>query len=278
MLDPIDRQIIGLLQQDGRMPNVDLARRIGISEATIRKRLDKLIADDVIRITAVPNAPKVGLSTTTFLTFDVDLSQLDRVADQLAGLPEVRAIYYTTGESDLIVEAWFPSGDELLRFLTQRVASIPGIKSTATAHVLRTIKDSSRWSLPPVTPPRVLVADDDPDFVDILQRTLTAEGYEVECATCGDEAMAMMRVARPDLVILDVMMQGILDGLRTAKAMRSDTVLRSVPILLVSSISNSAFAGLMPRDEVLPAENLLVKPVSPAVLVAETKRLLRTRG
>jgi Lrp/AsnC family transcriptional regulator for asnA, asnC and gidA len=135
-LDSVDRQIVHILQQDGRTPNVEVARRTGISEATVRKRLERLVSTDTIKITAIPDPAKVGRSTVTFLAFDVTLAQLDQVADQLARLPEVRAIYYTTGESNLIVEAWFSSSEELLRFLTQHVASIPGIKRTATSHVL----------------------------------------------------------------------------------------------------------------------------------------------
>lgn len=276
-LDSVDRQIIGFLQQDGRTPNVDIARQIGISEATVRKRLERLVSEDVIHITAVPNPAKVGYSTITFLTFDVDLAQLDRVTDQLARSPEVRAIYYTSGQSDLIVEAWFPSGDALMRFLTQRVASIPGIKGTATSHVLRTLQDGSRWTLPPAHPPRILVVDDDPDFVDISRRALAGEGFEVATASCGEAALAAMRVSRPDLVILDIMMHGVLDGLRTAREMRTDGDLRAVPILLVSSISESAFGALLPRQESLPADNLLVKPVDYSLLIGEIRRLLRSR-
>jgi Lrp/AsnC family transcriptional regulator for asnA, asnC and gidA len=276
-LDAVDRKIIGILQQDGRTPNVETARHLGVSEATVRKRLERMVSEDVIRITAIPNPSRVGLSTVTFLTLDVDLAQLDRVTDQLAQLPEVRAIYYTSGESDLIVEAWFASADELLHFLTQRVASIPGIRGTATSHVLRTIKDGSRWALPRVQPPRILVVDDDPDFLEIIRRTLGAEGYEVACAACGEEALASARVSRPDLVILDIMMRGVLDGLRTAQEIRSDGALRSVPILLVSSIGDSPFGGFLPRPEALPADNLLVKPIDCSLLLAETRRLLRMR-
>jgi Lrp/AsnC family transcriptional regulator for asnA, asnC and gidA len=276
-IDALDRRIIGILQQDGRTPNVDIARLVGVSEATVRKRLARLVSEDAIRITAIPNPTKVGLSTVTFLALDVDLAQVDRVTDQLARLPEVRAIYYTSGESDLIVEAWFPSADALLLFLTERVASIAGIRGTATSHVLRTIKDGTRWSLPPVTPPRILLADDDPDFLEIARRMLAAEGYEVVCTASGEDALASMRVSRPDLVILDIMMQGVLDGLRTAREMRSDGTLRSIPILLVSSIGESPFSGILPRPEALPADNLLVKPIDRGLLIAETRRLLRMR-
>lgn len=276
-LDAVDRQIVTILQQDGRTANVEIARRVGVSEATVRKRLDRLTSEEIIRITAIPNPARVGLATTTFLTLEVDLPQLDRVTGLLGRLQEVRAVYYTSGQGDLIVEAWFSSGDALLRFLTQRVASISGIKSVATSHVLRTIKDGSRWTLPPAYPPRVLVVDDDPDFQEISRRTLSAEGFEVSTAACGEDALALMRVAPPDLVVLDIMMRGVLDGLQTARQMRADAALRSVPILLVSSIGETAFGALLPREENLPADNLLVKPVDCATLVAEARRLVRRR-
>lgn len=275
-VDSVDMQIIRILQEDGRASNVQIARQVGVSEATVRKRLDRLVSEGVVRITAVPDAGRVGLATVTFIAMDIDLSQLDRIADQLTRLPEVRTIYYTTGESDLILEAWFSSSDELLRFLTHRIASIPGIQRTATSHVLRTMKDGSTWVLPPSTPHRILIVDDDPDFVEVTRLALTAEGFEVISATNGEDALALMRVSKPDLVILDVMMRGILDGLQTAKEMRTDGDLRAVPILMVSSITDSAFAALLPKEESLPADNLLMKPVEVSLLLAETKRLLRT--
>jgi Lrp/AsnC family transcriptional regulator for asnA, asnC and gidA len=277
-LDAVDRQIIRALQRDGRASNVEIARLANVSEATVRKRLDRLLSEGVLRVTAVPDAARVGLSTVTFLSFEIELSQMDQIADQLSRCPEVRSIYYTTGESDLIVEAWFSANNDLLHFLTHRVASIPGIKRTATSHVLRTIKDSSTWALPSTTPARILVVDDDPDFVEFTRLTLAAEGFEVSTASKGEEAIALMRVARPDLVILDVMMQGALDGVQTAREMRTDGDLRTVPILMVSSINDSAFAGLLPRVENLPADNFLAKPVEMSLLVAEARRLLRSRA
>jgi Lrp/AsnC family transcriptional regulator for asnA, asnC and gidA len=276
-LDAIDLKIIAILQQDGRTSNVDIARRVEISEATVRKRLERLLSDGVIRIAAVPNAAKIGFSTITFLTLSIDLSKLDQIAAQLERVPEVRAIHYTTGESDLVVEAWFPSNDALLHFLTHQIASIPGIRQTATSHVLRTMKDSSEWILPATTPARILLVDDDPDFVEATRLILLAEGFEVQTANNGETALGAMHMTRPDLVILDVMMQGLLDGLQTAKAIRADADFKNVPILMISSITTTSFAGLLPSGESLPADNLLVKPVEPSLLVAEVKRLTKNR-
>lgn len=276
-LDAVDRQIISLLQQDGRTSNVEVARRVGVSEATVRKRLDRLLDEGVMRITAVPNPAKVGFPTVTFVTLDVDLAYLDGVADRLGRLPEVRAIYYTTGENDLVVEAWFDSSEQLLHFLTRQIGAIPGIKQAATSHVLRTLKDCSTWVLPSQSPPSILVVDDDTDFLEVMRLALTKEGYAVNVAHTGQEALAAMRVAVPDLVIMDIMMRGVLDGLRTAKEMRADSDLRSIPLLMISSIGQSGFAGLLPEEEDLPADNFFVKPLDLPTLAAEVERLVRSR-
>ncbi|MFN2291558.1 MAG: response regulator [Anaerolineae bacterium] len=275
-LDAIDRQIIRILQVDGRTANVEVARRVGMSEATVRKRLERLVSEGVIHIAAVPNPSKVGLSTVTFITLDVELGLLERIADELAQSTQVRAIYYTTGENNLIVEAWFHSSDDLLQFLTQEIASIRGIQRVTTSHVLRTLKDGRHWVLPSQSSPSILVVDDDPDFVQVARLALAGEGLEVCDASNGEQALASMRLSKPDLVILDVMMQGVLDGLRTAREMRADEDLRSIPILMVSSINESGFAGLLPRGSEVPVDNFLIKPVEVSQLVAETKRLLRS--
>jgi Lrp/AsnC family transcriptional regulator for asnA, asnC and gidA len=125
-----------------------MARQVGVSEATIRKRLDRLVAEGTVRITAVPNAARLGFSTITFMTINADLARAGQIADQIARLPEVRAIHLTAGECNLIVEAWFTSSDDLLRFMTQHIGPISGMVKTATSHVLRTVKDSSEWILP----------------------------------------------------------------------------------------------------------------------------------
>ena len=148
MLDSVDQRIIHILQRDGRTSNVDIARQIGMSEATVRKRLDRLVSDQAIRITAVPDAARTGFSTIACMTLSVDLARADQIAVVIAQMPEVRTIHLTSGGSELLVEAWFTSSDDLLRFMTQRIGGIPGIRTTATSHVLKTVKDGSGWVLP----------------------------------------------------------------------------------------------------------------------------------
>jgi Lrp/AsnC family transcriptional regulator for asnA, asnC and gidA len=148
VLDSLDRQIIFILQQDGRTSNVEIARQAGVSEATVRRRLERLVAAGTMRIIAVPDPTRAGFPTIAFMTLSVDLAQVGEIGDQIARMPEVRTIHLTTDGCELLVEAWFTSSDDLWRFMTQQIGGLSGIRKTATSHVLKTIKDGSGWVLP----------------------------------------------------------------------------------------------------------------------------------
>ncbi len=274
MIDATDRQIIGILQRDGRMSNVDIARLIGVAEGTVRKRIERLLADGAIRVVAVPDASKLGFDVETVIMIRVDLGRAGQIADQLAAMREVRSVRYATGEYDLIVDAVFASDEELLRFLTVRLAPIQGINATATSHVLKNIKLSDEWVLPSEGSRVVLIVDDDPDFVEVTRLVLEKAGFRVISASNGEQGIAAMRREAPDLVILDVMMSSILDGLEASKRIKSEVLLRRTPIMMVSSIASSDYAGMFPTDEYVPVENFLSKPVSPQQLLQEVQRLL----
>lgn len=152
VLDQVDWRMIRVLQQDGRTSNVEIARQVGVSEPTVRKRLERLLSAQTIRIAAMPDAGKLGFHTTAFMMLSVDLASVSQIADQIARLPEVRTIHLTAGVSELMVEAWFTSSEALLRFMTEQIGRISGIQRTTTSHVLRTIKDGSEWILPVTSP------------------------------------------------------------------------------------------------------------------------------
>lgn len=273
-IDAIDRRIIALLQADGRMSNVDIARSIGVAEGTVRKRIERLLSTRVMRIAAIPSVDPLGPYVETLVMLKVDLGQVDRVGQQLAAMQEVRSVKYTTGEYDLIIEAVFASDDDLLQFLTGRLAATKGVRSTATSHILKSVKEACDWRIPREGPPLILVVDDDPDFVETGRIVLETSGYRVVSASNGDEGLRMMRQEQPDLVVMDVMMSGILDGLHASIQMKTEPALKRTPILMISSITSSEYAAMFPTDEYVPVENFLSKPVSPDRLLAEVKRLL----
>lgn len=152
MLDTTDRQIVAMLQTDGRTANVDIARHLGIAEGTVRKRLERLLSSGVIRIAAIADPDKLGRATRIFVGIEADVAQLEAIAERLSAIPEIHSVNIVTGSYDLIVEAVLSSSDQLLSFLLDNIAAIPGIKRTETCHVLRVVKQPYDWAIPDERP------------------------------------------------------------------------------------------------------------------------------
>jgi two-component system sensor histidine kinase/response regulator len=121
---------------------------------------------------------------------------------------------------------------------------------------------------------RILITDDDPDFIEIISMILKKEGYEVESAASGDEALAKMHASKPDVLLLDVMMSTILDGVNVSFEMSQDPALKSVPIVMISSIPDSPNADRFPTDEYVPISAWITKPVQPEKLIKTVKKLV----
>jgi two-component system alkaline phosphatase synthesis response regulator PhoP len=120
----------------------------------------------------------------------------------------------------------------------------------------------------------ILVVDDDPDFVEYTRIVLESQGYHVKTAATADSALRMMREDKPDLVLLDVMMSYVLDGLNVTRQMRDDPELRKVPVIMISAIVSREEAGVFPTDEYLAVDAFMTKPVDPADLLRQVARLL----
>ena len=125
---------------------------------------------------------------------------------------------------------------------------------------------------------KVLIVDDDPLFVKSTRAILEAHGYEVDSAQGGDEALSRMKEQVPDLVLLDVMMDSVLDGVSVSRSMMHEPALQQVPIIMVTSIRDSEYRGSFPQDEYLHANAWLDKPCSPEQLVSEVEAVLKRHG
>ena len=123
------------------------------------------------------------------------------------------------------------------------------------------------------TPPRILVVDDTPANVHILQARLAASGYDIVTATDGEEALVAVKETQPDLILLDVMMPR-LDGIEVCRRLRADPSLPFIPIVMVTAKAD-------PKDIVAGLEaggdEYLTKPVDQAALVARVKSMLRIK-
>jgi CheY-like chemotaxis protein len=121
---------------------------------------------------------------------------------------------------------------------------------------------------------KILVVDDDPDFVEITRTILLKEGYEVITAANGDQALAKVRADKPDLILLDIMMTTILDGVNVSQKLREAPELRQIPLIMVSSIANTEYAELFPTDEHLHVDRWLSKPIQPDELLSAVARFV----
>lgn len=146
--DAVDRAIIALLQQNGRLSNSAIARELGISEPTVRRRINNLVSTEQLRILAVPSPHAAGLTLSAVLNLSCELKRLDSIVKTLVGFPELRYVVYTTGPYDLVCEGFYYSHQHLLDFLTTKIAAIEGITRTETSVVLKVAKFSFEWELP----------------------------------------------------------------------------------------------------------------------------------
>ena len=132
MIDGLDKRLIEELQQDGRAVFVDLARKLGVSEGTIRKRLRRLIADKVMKVVAVPNLPKLGCGFLAMMGIQVRVHELRKVADHLVNNHHVCYVSFVTGRYDLLAIVMTESPEALSRFIEKEISAIPDILRTET--------------------------------------------------------------------------------------------------------------------------------------------------
>lgn len=121
---------------------------------------------------------------------------------------------------------------------------------------------------------RILIIDDDPDFVEATRLVLVREGYDVISAGSGGDGLRRIREDAPDLVILDIIMDTVLEGLYVSRELAEDPDHRDVPILMVTSIANSDYAALFPTDEYIHISDFVSKPITPEQLLARVAALL----
>ncbi|MCX7706879.1 MAG: response regulator [Anaerolineae bacterium] len=121
---------------------------------------------------------------------------------------------------------------------------------------------------------KILIVDDDPDFVEMTRLILERAGHQVLDATSGDEGFARAKQEKPDLIILDVIMDTVLDGVSTSQRIHDDPELRALPIIMVTSIANTDYAELFPTDEYIHIDAFMSKPITPAALLRQVDRLL----
>jgi Lrp/AsnC family transcriptional regulator for asnA, asnC and gidA len=144
-IDKVDARIIGLLQKDGRMPNSTIAKKLGISEATVRNRIQRLIGNETIQVVAVGDPFKLAFGVSGYCKMAVDTKKIDQVIEELKNISEVWYIALATGGTDLDIEFNTKSLKDLHVFLYERVNKIDGVIRTDTTPTIHFIKRSYEW-------------------------------------------------------------------------------------------------------------------------------------
>lgn len=131
-MDELDTKLITLLQEDGRASNAGIARKVGVSEGTVRRRLRRLIQDEYIRVVALLDPGRMGYASEALIGVQVDPDKVDQVSEDLTQLEEVNWVAITTGAYDIFAWATLHSSESLGIFLRTKVGTIPGVRRTET--------------------------------------------------------------------------------------------------------------------------------------------------
>ena len=148
-VDTVDRAIVDLLMDDGRMSSADIARRIGdVSERSVRYRLQRLIDQNIIRVSAIPAPQALGFSVVADVFIEVEPGHVMDVARQVMEHTCVSYVACSTGDRDLSIQVVARDNAELYRFVTEVVGKVPGVRKTSTVLVPLVLKDVYEWRIP----------------------------------------------------------------------------------------------------------------------------------
>ena len=144
LLDDVSMRIIRELQHDGRRPYTSIAKTIGLSEAAVRQRVQRLIDAGVMQIVAVTDPMQLGFARQAMIGIRCT-GDTTKVAEKLAAIESVDYVVLTAGSFDAIVEVVCEDDDDLLDLLNTQIRALPGVISTETLVYLRLVKQQYNW-------------------------------------------------------------------------------------------------------------------------------------
>ena len=147
-LDKIDLKMINLLQKDGRISNTEIAKNLGIAEATVRTRLKRLIDERYIQIVAVSNPFKLGFEIAGDLYIHIEMMKIDKVIEELKKLKELWYIVTTTGNTNINAEFIVKSLEELNDLVYNKISRIDGIVRVESSVIMNFVKRDYSFGTP----------------------------------------------------------------------------------------------------------------------------------
>jgi Lrp/AsnC family transcriptional regulator for asnA, asnC and gidA len=145
-LDEISKAIIAQLQEDGRRSYASIGKAVGLSEAAVRQRVQRLIEGGVMQIVAVTDPLQLGFARQAMVGIRVT-GALEPVADALAAIREVAYVVLTAGSYDLLAEVVCESDEHLLETISHEIRGIPGVAATETLVYLKLRKQTYSWGV-----------------------------------------------------------------------------------------------------------------------------------
>lgn len=143
-VDGTSRAIIRELQQDGRRPYASIGKAVGLSEAAVRQRVQKLVDSGVMQVVAVTDPMQIGFARQAMIAISVS-GDVEKVADELAAIGEVDYIVVTAGSFDLLAEVVVEDDEHLLSLVNGRIRAISGVTRTETFLYLKLVKQTYNW-------------------------------------------------------------------------------------------------------------------------------------
>jgi len=144
-LDEIDARIVEAFRSNGRLSNSEAARAVGVSEATVRRRVERLVDRQILKFAALTDPRMLGLKVEALIGLNVEPGSLESVGRALAKMDEVRFLGLAMGALDVLVVARFPSLDAWLAFRSVQLGQIPGIQRVETFQIVKVLKRTYDW-------------------------------------------------------------------------------------------------------------------------------------
>ena len=144
VLDDVSKAIIEQLQEDGRRPYAAIGKAVGLSEAAVRQRVQRLLDSGAMQIVAVTDPLSVGFTRMAMIGVRVE-GDMEVVAEKLEAMPEVDYVVITAGAYDVLVEVVCEDDDHLLDVINRRIRGIPGVRHTESFVYLKLRKQIYTW-------------------------------------------------------------------------------------------------------------------------------------
>jgi Lrp/AsnC family transcriptional regulator for asnA, asnC and gidA len=145
-LDEVSKGIVEQLQKDGRMPYAAIGKAVGLSEAAVRQRVQRLLESGVMQIVAVTDPLQLGFARQAMIGVHAE-GDVEPLAEKLSQMPEVDYVIVTAGSFDLMIEVVCESDDHLLELLSKRVRALDGVKGTESFVYLKLHKQTYSWGV-----------------------------------------------------------------------------------------------------------------------------------